>query len=40
MTFFRLIFVALLCIPLGYLALRLFINLIDNIGAGKRTGRR
>jgi hypothetical protein len=40
MSFFRFIFVILLCVPLGYLALRLFINLIDSLGAGRKTGRR
>ena len=30
MAFLRFIFVAMLCVPLGYIALRLIVNLIDN----------
>lgn len=40
MALFRFLFVLALCIPLAYIALRLFIYLIDNIGSGKRKTKR
>ena len=40
MALFRFLFVLVLCIPLAYIALRLFIHLIDNLGAGYRSNRK
>lgn len=40
MALFRFLFVLVLCIPLAYIALRLFVHLIDSISEGSRSNRK